>query len=342
MPFRGEPDLSFPVTSHAPHRAVDAGPVEPLPAERRPEPGPIVVLPSPEAQFVAAVEAGGGTVAELSAATRGLVWLDYLAPERLGSALNAHPGIRWVQLPWAGVDLFSRVMREHPDLLWTSAKGAYAQPVAEHAFALTLALLRLIPQRVLATSWPQKREGTSLFGLTVVVVGAGGVALEYIRMLQAFEAKVIVVRRTEQAVAGAERTVTADRLLEVLPEADVVMLGAALTEGSANLIGAAELAAMKRTAYLVNVARGGLIDQDALVAALRDGTIAGAGLDVTVPEPLPDGHPLWSEPKVIITPHSADTPAMIAPLLAERIRLNVQAFLGDGRFVGIVDPLGGY
>lgn len=341
-PFRGEPTLAFPITTHAPHRAVDARPVEALPAERRPEPGPIVVLPEPEAQFVLAVEEGGGTVAELSDHTRGLIWLDFRASERLAAALDQNPGIRWVQLPWAGVDLFTEIMREHPDLLWTSAKGAYAQPVAEHAFALTLSLLRLIPRRVLATSWPEKREGRSLFGLTVVVVGAGGIALEYIRMLRAFEAHIIVVRRTDEPVPGAERTVTSDHLLEVLPEADVVMLGAALTEGSRFLIGAAELAAMKPTAYLVNIARGGLVDQEALVAALAEGSIAGAGLDVTEPEPLPDGHPLWTEPNVIITPHSADTPEMIAPLLAERIRVNVRAFLGDGRFVGIVDPVTGY
>lgn len=99
---------------------------------------------------------------------------------------------------------------------------------------------------------------------------------------------------------------------------------------------------MKSTAVLVNVARGGLVDTDALVQALASESIAGAGLDVTDPEPLPDGHPLWAEPRVIITPHSADTPDMTAPLLAERIRANVLAFLGDGRFEGIVDPGAGY
>ena len=90
------------------------------------------------------------------------------------------------------------------------------------------------------------------------------------------------------------------------------------------------------------MARGALIDTDALVDALRSGAIAGAGLDVTDPEPLPDGHPLWDEPSCVITSHSADTPEMTAPLLAGRIRRNVEAFVSHGRFVGVVDPRAGY
>jgi len=99
---------------------------------------------------------------------------------------------------------------------------------------------------------------------------------------------------------------------------------------------------MKPSAVLVNIARGALIDTDALVAALAAGEIDGAGLDVTFPEPLPDGHPLWTEPRALITSHSADTKAMTQPLLAGRVRLNVEALLGDGRFIGIVDVAAGY
>ncbi|MCU1514550.1 MAG: serA [Microbacteriaceae bacterium] len=334
------PELRLPAVAQ--HQAVSARAGEVVPQAQPPVPGPVAVLPEPQQQFVDAVHAGGGVVAPLSGETRGIVWLDHRGEERLAAALDEHPNIGWVQLPWAGVDFFTEIMAAHSHLLWTSAKGAYAQPVAEHALALTLGLLRLLPQRARATSWPAEREGTSLYGLTVVVIGAGGIALDYIRLLQAFNARIIVVRRSAEHVEGAERTVTTDRLLEVLPEADVVMLAAALTGGSDKLIGAAELAAMKPTAYLVNIARGQLVDQDALVTALAAGTIAGAGLDVTDPEPLPDGHALWTEPRAIITPHSADTPAMIAPLLSERIRQNVEAFLGDARFVGVVDPIAGY
>nr|WP_241982361.1 D-isomer specific 2-hydroxyacid dehydrogenase family protein [Cryobacterium sp. HLT2-28] len=328
----------------AQHRAVLADEVTPIPEGMRPARGPIAVLPRPAEVFTAAVRAAEGEVAELSPATRGLIWLSYAQADLLGATLAANPQIQWVQLPWAGVDAFSAVLaaQARPDLLWTSAKGAYAQPVAEHALALALALLRVLPTRARASSWSTVPEGRSLYGRSVVIIGAGGIALELIRLLEPFGARITVVRRSSRPVPGADRTVPTDALSEVLPEADLVIVAAALTEATRHLIGAVELALMRPEANLVNIARGPLVDTDALVAALAAGSIAGAALDVTDPEPLPDGHPLWSEPRCLITPHSADTPEMTAPLLAERIRLNVRAFLGDGRFVGVVDARIGY
>lgn len=329
----------------AQHRAVTARETGVVPEESRPTPGPIALLPRSTEVFADAVRAGGGEVAPLSSETRGIVWLSSSDPQRLVETLEQNPQVEWVQLPWAGVDAFAEVLRPFagsPRPLWTSAKGAYSQPVAEHALALALALLRVIPTRVTASSWSTVPEGRSLYGLPVVIIGAGGIAVELLRLLEPFEADVTVVRRSTEPLPGARRTITVDRLREVLPEADVVIVAAALTEGTSGLIGADELGLLKRDAVLVNIARGGLVDTDALVAALAEERLGGAGLDVTSPEPLPDGHPLWSEPRAIITPHSADTPDMTAPLLAERIRLNVEAFLGDGRFIGVVDAEAGY
>ncbi|GAA2222504.1 D-isomer specific 2-hydroxyacid dehydrogenase family protein [Herbiconiux moechotypicola] len=325
------------------HREVLAVPVEVLPEAQRPEAGPIAVLPEPEELFVAAVEAAGGQVAPLGPETRGLIWLDSSGGDAFAEALAAHPSVGWVQLPWAGVDAFAGAIAEQsrPDLVWTSAKGAYAQPVAEHALTLTLALLRELPVRLRTTSWGAK-TGSSLYGLDVVIVGAGGIALELLRLLEPFGVRTTIVRRSPDPVPAADRTVTSDRLAEVLPGADVVVVAAALTAGTGKLFDADAFALMKPSAVLVNIARGGLVDTDALVEALESGVIAGAGVDVTDPEPLPDGHPLYSLPTAIVTPHSADTPEMIAPLLAARIRHNVAAFLGKGDFAGLVDPVAGY
>ncbi|NIJ03802.1 NAD(P)-dependent oxidoreductase [Frigoribacterium faeni] len=316
-----------------------------LPPERRPRPGAVSLGPRSSAVFAEAVEQAGGRLVPLGDETRGLIWLSYRDVAGLEAALEAHPGIEWVQLPWAGVDAFAGVLDRHRgrDLpLWTSAKGAYAEPVAEHALVLLLSLLRVLPSRVLATSWQTEQRGISLYGRHVVVVGAGGIARELVRLLAPFDVRVTVVRRTDEPVPGVDRTVTVDRLDEVLPDADVVVVAAAATPGTARLLDARRLALLPRRAVVVNVARGSLVDTDALVDAVREERLWGVGLDVTDPEPLPDGHPLWRDPRVVVTPHQADTPEMTAPLLAERIRHNVRALAGDGHFVGVVDPAAGY
>lgn len=308
--------------------------------------GVITLLPSSKAVFSDPVEATGGVVGELSDDTRAIVWLSAGRGEELATVLRAHPAIRWVQLPFAGVDAFLPVLAEFPQLLWTSAKGAYARPVAEHALMLMLALLRRVPMLARAQSWIAQPGGGSLYGASVLAVGAGGIVRELARLLEPFGVHLTVVRRSEEPCEWADRTVTVDHLDQELPSADIVVLAAALGPETHHLISRDELALMKETALLVNIGRGGLVDTEALLAALETGQIAGAGLDVTDPEPLPDGHPLWSDSRVLITPHSAGVPALTAPLLAERLSVNVRAFLSTGDdgagFVGVVDPVLGY
>ena len=311
----------------------------------RPEPGEIAMLPWASEFFARAVAAGGGVMSELGPQTRGLVWLSEKRAEELTEVLDAHPAIGWVQLPWAGVDGFADVLARFADgsgPLFTSAKGAYAEPVAEHAVALVQAVLRDFAPKARAAAWAPVRTGLSLYGRHVVIVGAGGIATELIRLLQPYRARITVVRRTVGSLAGADRTITTDALHDVLPTADVLILAAAATHATHALIGARELALLPSTAALINIARGALIDQDALAEALHQQRLLGAGLDVTSPEPLDDAHALWREPRCIITSHSADTPEMTAPLLARRITANVRALVGDSRFIGIIDPAAGY
>ncbi|MEO7349514.1 MAG: NAD(P)-dependent oxidoreductase, partial [Terrimesophilobacter sp.] len=251
------------------HRSVLGASAVELPQERQPRPGPLAVLPEPTDFFVSAIKEAGGTVAPLSQDTRGIVWLSYDRAHEMSDVLEGHPNLDWVQLPWAGVDAFADVMAKHSGArpVWTSAKGAYAEPVAEHALAMILSLLREFPRRVIARSWGPK-VGASLYGANVVIVGAGGIAIELMRLLEPFRTTISIVRRSSSSLDGAAHTVTFDQLHDVLPTADVVVLAAALTSATAGLMGVPELALMKSSAVLVNVARGGLVDTDALVDAL--------------------------------------------------------------------------
>jgi len=255
--------------------------------------------------------------------------------------LAARPRISWVQLPQAGIERAVDAGVIDHERRWTSAKGAYAEPVAEHALALLLAGLRQLTVRARARSWGEP-GGVSLYGQPVTIVGGGGIATELLRLLEPFRTQVTVVRRHPEPLPGAARMIGADRLAEALPGARAVVLTLALTPETKGLIGRTELAAMERDAWLVNVARGGLVDTGALLDALLSGRIGGAALDVTDPEPLPPGHPLFNLPNCLITPHTADTEEMTRPLLADRIAENVRRLAAGQELIGQVDPDLGY
>ena len=314
-------------------------------ARRQPSPGIVSIAPSQPHEFVEAVIAGGAVVEPISDRTTGLVWLSEKRASELSEILSANPQIEWVQLPWAGVDGFRDLFAalDHDNApVFTSAKGSYAQPVAEHALALILGLARELPRKAREAVWQTDRTGLSLFGNHVVIVGAGGITREFIRLVAPFAPRITVVRKQDEPLEGAHRTVGVDSLREVLIDADVLLIAAAATTETTHLIGADEIAALPDHAIIVNIARGSLLDADAALAALRARTLWGVGLDVTDPEPLPADHPLWNEPNCVITSHSADTPLMTKHLLAERIKTNVTAFLAGGDLVGLVDTRDGY
>jgi phosphoglycerate dehydrogenase-like enzyme len=280
-------------------------------------------------------------VVELAEAPDSLVWLDPGDVDGLTTWLAEVPDARWVQLPFAGVERVAEAGLLDDERIWTCAKGAYAEPVAEHALALTLAGLRHLPARVVARSWGIP-AGTSLYDQKVTIVGGGGIATSLLEQLAPLRVDATVVRRRPDPVPGAARVLPVDRLDEALGDALVVVLALALTPETVGIIGEPELDAMAETSWLVNVARGRHIGTDALVAALGAGSIAGAALDVTDPEPLPDGHPLWDLDNCIITPHTADTIEMVLPLLADRIRTNVRHLAAGEPLVGRVDASAGY
>lgn len=310
--------------------------------------GPISLAPFVKPLFEEAVVTSGGRLVEVGPDTRGLIWLSEKDAGDLMAVLVEYPTIEWVQLPWAGVDAFSTVLAyvatlpEHQRPVVTSAKGSYSEPVAEHALALLLGCMRELPSKARDAFWQPERTGLSAFGRHIVVVGAGGVSQNFLELVAPFRPTITVVRRQKVPVIGAHETITPEEFHDVLPHADAVVIAAAATDSTRHLVGERELALMPAHSVVVNVARGSLVDLEALVDAVSEGRIFGAGLDVMDTEPFPSNHRVWSESRIVITSHSADTPPMTQPLLATRVGKNVTAFLAGDTLYGLVDVEAGY
>ncbi len=228
--------------------------------------------------------------------------------------LLAMPRLRWYQQWGAGAEW----IMEHPeaqqkDWVVTNASGLHAIPISEHILALLLAMARRLPEAVQAQqrhAWVRggglQAPVFELAGKTMVLIGVGAIGQRTARIASALEMRVIGVRRDpDRPVEGVARMVGPDQLDDVLPEADVVVLTVPLTPETQHMIGPRQLARMKPSACIINIGRGGTIDQEALIEALNSGQIAGAGLDVTDPEPLPADSPLWEARNALITGHYA-------------------------------------
>ncbi|HIW92228.1 MAG TPA: D-isomer specific 2-hydroxyacid dehydrogenase family protein [Candidatus Corynebacterium avicola] len=258
--------------------------------------------------------------------------------------------VRWVQLCQAGIEAYfdAGVVTPGPSgtRRWTNAAGMYGRQVAESAMGLLLSVTHLHKRIALARTWgiwEEIDEKTRwLAGSTVAVVGAGGIGHHLSAMLAPFGAEVLAVNRSGRPVEGARETVTVDRLDEVLAAADHVIIALPLTDETRGLFNAELLASCRPGVTIVNVARGPVIVTEDLVAALESGQVGGAGLDVTDPEPLPDGHPLWDMDNVTITTHSANTRASMDYQLAGPVTENYRAFVSGERMPTEFEPSRGY
>jgi len=299
----------------------------------------VAMEPKAFPEYLEAAAEAGAQVVPMNSKVKALIWLDYSQPQALAELLDQNPQIEWVQLPFAGVDAFADIIKR--PMLFTSAKGSYREPVAEHALALSLALMRVIPERVVTKTWG-RQFADSLYDSRVLIFGGGGITEELLKLLAPFRTKVTVIRKNPAPMQGAWQTLGFEQLDTELPNADLVILAAALTSETRYLFDAGKFALMKPTAYLVNIARGPMVNTSDLIGALNQEVIAGAAVDVTDPEPLPDGHPLWNAKNIIITPHTADTRKQVVRLFSDRIRENLKAY-GQGKpLVGVVDPELGY
>ncbi len=260
------------------------------------------------------------------------------------------PNLRWIQQWGAGADWLLR----HPEVVAaeqvtiTNGSGIHPIPITEHIFGLLLALGRRIHTQIRQQSrreW-HSMPGESLFELadkTLLLIGVGAIGEQTAQVANAFGMRVLGVRRDpSQAVTGVEAMYGADALLELLPQADFVVLTVPLTRETRNLISTRELQAMRESAYIVNIGRGGTIDEAALVAALQNGTIAGAGLDVVEEEPLAATSPLWAMENVIITAHYAGATPRYYERLTALFLDNLHRYLAGEPLRNVVNKHLGY
>jgi phosphoglycerate dehydrogenase-like enzyme len=265
--------------------------------------------------------------------------------------LAAAPQLVWVQAGSSGVERYLRVpeLVQRGEIVLTNMRGTSASAIADHAFAMLLALTRRLEPRLAAGRegrWERELDGAeaiALEGRTLLVAGLGSIGTEVARRAAGFGMRVIATRRSAAPAPDfVELAAPPQRLHELLAQADVVVICLPLTAETEGLFSREAFAALKPGAYLVNVARGRIVDTDALLEALESGRLAGAGLDVTDPEPLPPDHPLWRRDDVVITPHVAGDAALSEERETELYCENLRRFAAGEPLLNAVDKSAGY
>jgi phosphoglycerate dehydrogenase-like enzyme len=299
-----------------------------------------------------------GPVDDVEVLLRG--WLVAEAFDRL---LARAPHLTWVHSATSGVERALTPAALARDVVVTNARGVFSRPIAEHVLLMILAISRQLPDLVelqRERTW-QPLEGRELRELTIGIVGYGSLGRSVASLASAFGARVIAMRRragngeTVQVAPAdsasddeypfeprVDRIVGPAGLRWLLAQSDVVVLAAPLTSETENMIDEAALTAMKRDAWVINVARGRLIDDNALIRALRENRIGGAALDAFRDEPLPQSSPYWELPNVILTPHTAWSSARVLDRSIDLFCDNLVRFSRGEELRNVVDPAAGY
>jgi D-2-hydroxyacid dehydrogenase (NADP+) len=309
-----------------------------------------VELTQPQLTQIEAAAPGARLIMRAEAKAKPELWRDaevlvtHRFPlEKLADAAK----LRWIQTLGAGVEWLVGTPLP-PGLIVTNASGVHPEPIAEHIFGLILALTRRLPE-VLALQrerrWDTERFSTgisTLAGATLGIVGVGAIGRHVAQLGAAFGMRVLGLRRAAAAAPNVQHMYRPDELLALLAESHYVVNALPLTAQTRGLFGPREFAAMRGDAVFINIGRGGTVQTEALVSALNDKRIRGAGLDVTDPEPLPSEHPLWNVPNVIITPHfSGGRPDYVERALAI-FSDNLGRYAAAEPLRNLVDPAAGY
>ncbi len=272
----------------------------------------------------------------------------FATPEFLRAARN----LVWVQAQSAGVERYLAVkeLSDTHRIVLTNMRGIHGPAIADHVFAMLLALTRDLPVHLAGRAegrWNREGSGVlrpiALTGRTLLVVGLGGIGGEIARRGHGFDMHVVGIRRGDDPAPDyVERVARPQELMALLPAADVVAIAVPLTAETTHMFDRAAFAAMKPGSFLVNIARGKVVDTDALLAALTSGKLAGACLDVTDPEPLPRDHPLWKLPNVVITPHVSSDAEVTDERRWALFLENLRRFDAGEPLLNVVDKRAGY
>ena len=261
--------------------------------------------------------------------------------------LTRAPNLKWVQTMSAGVDRFAGTDIWRSPVTLTGVSGIHATPIGEYVLMVMLMFAKKAP---LYFEMKEKHEWarfmpTVLRDRTIGIVGLGSIGREVARLAKAFGMKVIATRRSARNTTRArhvDRLFPAGQLHRLLTESDYVAVTLPLTPETRGIIGEAELNAMKSTGYIINIGRGGLIDEEALIKALKENRITGAGLDVTAVEPLPPDSPLWDLDNAIISPHISGGMEDYAARATDVFCKNLDRYLNGKRLINIIDKKKGY
>ncbi len=271
----------------------------------------------------------------------------YLKPDTLRKVLAAAPHLRWHHAPSAGVNHILIPEYLERDIILTNGAGTFSIPIAE--FVLTYMLYHAKTLSTLLDlqadrTWKRSIELPiqELFNATLLIIGAGNIGQEIAKRASAFGMRVWGSRRTPEPLPNFEKVVGAHEWRSLLPEADYIVLAIPLTPETQHLIDERALRSMRPNAYLINIARGAVVDQAALITALQQGWIAGAGLDTFETEPLPPDNPLWSLPNVFVSPHCSGFSPRIADRMIALFLDNLNRYQIGQPLRNVVDKLAGY
>ena len=254
------------------------------------------------------------------------------------------PRLRWVQSCSSGVGHILNLGLLSDDVLLTNAAGVHAEALAESVMGGVLSHAKRLPERAerqRERRW-EELHCRELRGQTMLIVGTGNIGLATARLASAFRMRLLGVRATPAPLTGFERVGAPGELPELLAEADYIVIACPLTPETEGLLGPDEFAATKRGAYLLNVSRGKVVQESALLAALADGTLSGAYLDAHAQEPLPPEHPLWGTPGVTIVPHDSHSSPYIGDNIVDLFVDNLHRYVTGEPLRNLVDRRRGY